>query len=89
MGVPRIGVVNHVKAKLKFRGELKWQSFEPLQTEIPMATKAKPDYPWYQVVSRNEVTPGDILPNCPILTPAPEEIFLRVGQGADEVVEQR
>jgi hypothetical protein len=29
IGVPRIGVVNHVRAKLKFRGELKWQPYEP------------------------------------------------------------
>jgi hypothetical protein len=52
-----------------------------------MATKAKPDYPWYQVISGNEITQGDILSNCPILTPAPEEILLRVAQGADEIIE--
>jgi hypothetical protein len=45
MGVPRIGVVNHVEAKLKFRGELKWQSFEPQKTETPNGYKGQTRLP--------------------------------------------
>lgn len=49
-----------------------------------MATKTAPDYPWYQEISGSDFTQGDILVDCPLLLPNPEEIFVRALEGSGE-----
>jgi len=48
-----------------------------------MATKDAPDYPWYQVVAGSDFTQGDILPDCPLLTPNADEVLLRVTEKSE------
>jgi len=42
-----------------------------------MAIREKVDYPWYQIVGGPQFTQGDIIPNCPIPVPTPDEAFLK------------
>lgn len=46
-----------------------------------MAIKSAPDYPWYQIVSGADFTQGDILIDCPILTPDASAELLRAASG--------
>src|ERR1700735_530262 len=49
-----------------------------------MAVKDAPAYPWYQVVKGEGVTQGDILYDCPLLIPDPDEVLLKAIEGGDE-----
>ena len=49
-----------------------------------MANKETPVYPWYQVVSGEKITQGDILFGCPVVVPDASDILLRAIQGAEE-----
>ena len=51
-----------------------------------MAITDAPAYPWYQVVTGDAITQGDILADCPLLIPAsdPDEVLLKAVQGVDE-----
>ena len=41
-----------------------------------MAVRDKPPYPWYQIVEGTDFTQGDIIRDCPIPVPTPDEGFL-------------
>ena len=49
-----------------------------------MAVNDVPEYPWYQIVNGSEVTQGDILKECPVPVPAPDEAFLARSQAGEE-----
>jgi hypothetical protein len=48
-----------------------------------MATKTAPDYPWYQEISGSDFTQGDILVECPFLSPNSSDAFMRAMESAD------
>jgi hypothetical protein len=49
-----------------------------------MAVRKGVDYPWYQVVGGPEFTQGDILRDCPVPVPAPDEAFLKAAREGEQ-----
>jgi len=53
-----------------------------------MAIREIRDYPWYQIVRGPDFTQGDIIQECPIPVPQPDDAFLRAAVQGEEPIAQ-